>query len=215
MNIAYSKSLNFPAPRATSEKLAVVGGGFSAGEHLEELRAFGGEVWGINGAAKWCIDRGIDASLFSCTPLPQQMSGISKAVLSYECASETFRGLNGAEIYTFDRDGYGPTSGCCIPALAFSAGFKEVHFFGCEGSYGPQTHIYQDAPNGSDMIVRVNGSEYRTNIGYFMQSELLARVIREAPNYCKDRSGGLLAALVADPDGWDVIKLPSEMKEAA
>jgi hypothetical protein len=94
-------------------------------------------------------------------------------------------------------------------------GFEEVSLFGCEGSYGPLTHAYQDTPSAADIVVRISGADYQTNIGYFMQTKLLSQLVREAPDFCKDRSGGMLAALAADPEGWDVIKLPSEMKEAA
>lgn len=216
LNTAYSKSLNLPAPKATAKKLAVVGGGDSA--RSDQLQQFDGEVWGVNGAARFCNERGIPATLYSISPLPahdRDLQGITRAVLSYECDPSTFDRLAGTELYAFDRDEYGPTSACAIPALAYAAGFKEVHFFGCEGNYSQHsTHIYENTPNNSDMIVRVCGADYRTNVGYFLQSQLLAHVIREAPDYCKDRSCGLLGALIADPEGWDVLTLPCEMKAA-
>jgi hypothetical protein len=63
--------------------------------------------------------------------------------------------------------------------------------------------------------VRIGGSNFVTNVGYFMQTKLLSQLCREAPEFCKDLSGGMLAALTADPEGWDVIKTPSELKDAA
>lgn len=217
LNAAYSKSLNLPVPKATAEKLAVVGGGPSVADYIDELRIFDGEVWAVNGAARWCNENGIPATLYSISPAPAPdgfLHGITRAVLSYECDPSVFDRLQGAELFAFDRDGYGPSSACAVPALAFAAGFKQVSFYGCEGAYANRTHIFQHAPEPSEMIVRVGGADYRTNIGFFLQSQLLAKVIREAPHFGKDRSGGLLAALVADSEGWDVIALPSEMKAA-
>lgn len=215
---AYSKSLNLPEPKATAEKLAVVGGGASAMLHLPELTAWDGEVWGINGAARWCLDHGINATLFSISPgepEPWTMVGVKRAILSYECDPRLFDGLKSAEVYSFDRDGHGPTSVCAVPALMMKTGFKEVSFFGCEGCYGEETHSYQNIPSPEDMIVAVDGTSYRTNAGFFMQTQILAKIIGAVPSILKDRSGGMLRAMIADPDGWDVVKLPSEMKEAA
>lgn len=220
LHAAYSKSLNLPDPKATAKKLAVVGGGSSALPHLPELTAWDGEVWGINGAASWCIRHGINATLFSITPMQPSagtLDGLKRAILSYECDPGLFDALiaNSAEVYTFDRDGHGPTSVCAVPALMMKMGFQDVHFFGCEANYGDQTHNYQNVPVADDMIVRVGGVDYRTNAAYFMQTQILGKIIDAVPHILVDRSGGLLAAMIADPEGWDVIKLPSEMKDAA
>lgn len=219
LHAAYSKSLNLPQPKATAEKLAVVGGGASVKDHIDELKNWDGEIWAINGAARWCHLQGIKASLFSITPVapePWTLVGIKRAILSYECDPSLFDALVGhAEVYAFDRDGHGPTSPCAVPALMMKAGFKEVSFFGCEACYGEETHAYQNIPSAEDMIVAIGGTAYRTNAGYFMQTQILAKLIGAIPEILKDRSGGMLSALIADPEGWDVLKLPSEMKDAA
>lgn len=216
-NRAYSLGLNLPSPKATAGKLAVVGGGESAMEAVSDLRQWDGEVWGINGAAAWCINLGIPATLFSISPsrYPQQyLANITRAVLSNECHPWLFDDLKRADVFTFDREGDGPTSACAIPALAVNAGFREISFFGCEGNYGALTHVYQDTPSPSDMIVRAGGDDYRTCIGYFMQTQVLAEYIRAIPAVFKDRSGGMLAAMVNDPDNWGVLQTPEELKAA-
>lgn len=215
---AYSAQFNYPAPKASSERLAVVGGGASASHHIPELTAWDGDVWGINGAATWCIERGFGATLFSASPAEsprRYLTGITKAILADSCHPWTFDGLKHAELAMFDPEDNGPTSVTVAAVLAPQIGYREIHYFGCEGCYGETTHLYQDTPIPSDMLVDIDGVVYRTNVGYFIQSQFLAKMINAFPPHFKDRSGGLLGALVADPDGWDVITLPCEMKDAA
>jgi hypothetical protein len=217
LNTAYSQSLNYPSPKATARKLAVVGGGKSVQDHLLELQKWDGEIWGINGAAGWLRGNFIDATLFTISPTKayprEYLRGITRAILADHCDPWLFDDLKRVVVSTFDSDGNGPTSVCAAIPLSLNMGYEEVSIFGCEGSYDGQTHIYQDTKDPSEMLVRIGGNDYLTNIGYFIQTRLLAHFISGAPNYCKDRSGGMLSALVADPEGWDVIKLPSELRE--
>lgn len=218
LNAAYSKGLNYPPPKATARKLAIVGGGGSAKDHLAELDIWDGEIWGVNGAASWLIENGVDATLFTISPCkypPHYLNGVTKAIFAHHCDPWLFDTLKAATVFAFDSNGVGPTSVCAAIPLTLDMGYEEISLFGCEASYCGDTHVYQNIPDPSEMLVRVNGADYRTNIGYFMQTRLLAHLIMEAPNYCKDRSGGLLSAVVADPDGWDVIKLPIELRAAA
>jgi len=220
LNIAYSKDLNYPAPKAMAKKLAIVGGGFSVTPAQSGIQHLGPEfaVWGINGAAAWCLSEGIDATLFTISPCKyprRYLCGVRRAILAHHCDPWLFDALKIAKVFAFDTDGHGPTSVCAALHLAMSLGFEEVHLFGCEGNYSDRTHLYQDTPSPADIVVRIGGDDYHTNIGYFMQTQLLAKLVREASGFCKNHSGGMLAALAADPDGWDVIKLPSELKDAA
>jgi hypothetical protein len=217
-NAAYSKGLNLPSPKTTAGKLAVVGGGPSVKQHLVELKDWDGEIWGINGAAALLIEQGIGATLFTISPNKyptEYLAGVDRAILSFNCDPWLFDSLKRADVSAFDIDGHGPTSVCAAMPLALKLGFAEVWLFGCEGSYGQETHAYQNTPSPADIVVRIGGTDFPTNIGYFMQTRLLASLVTGAPDFCKDRSGGMLAALADDPEGWDVIRLPSEMKAAA
>ena len=93
----------------------------------------------------------------------------------------------------------GPTTATAIPILAVKRGHKNITFFGCESSYGETTHAYQDL-NAELMQVRCNGQDFLTDPTMMMQAEILGRQIRAAPNVLHENSGGLLRAVIADPE---------------
>lgn len=218
MHRTYSRGLGLTPPKALTGKLAIVGGGASALRHIEELRVWPGEIWALNGAAKWCAENLIEAVLFSVSPAasPQEaFQGLGRAILADTCHPSTFDALTHADVAIFDNEENGPTSAVAAMMLGIGLGASKVELFGCEGAYGATTHHYQDTPIPSDMLVSVGSTCFRTNVGYFLQSQILAHACRNAPGQVNNRSGGLFAALVSDPDGWDVIRLPSEMPRAA
>lgn len=184
--------------------LALVGGGPSAAKHIDELRAWPGEVWAINGAAGWCIERGINATLVTMHPDIEVPACVTRAVLGEECSPDLFEKLSGRELYILtDRTRAGstlPRGGTTATAVAIAApllGFADTTFFGCEGSYGGTSHnyaVYQD-PNEPWMIVRVGSETFRTKAEFLLQSYILAELVHAFPIY-EERSGGLLAALV-------------------
>jgi hypothetical protein len=51
------------------------------------------------------------------------------------------------------------------------------------------------------------------DLSYLAQAELLAELIRSAPGVFCDRSGGLLSALVADPE-YDIVAASKDIHEA-
>lgn len=215
---AYFRDLNYTPPKAKTGKLAIVGGGASVLKHIEELQTWNGEIWAANGAARWCLEHDIDAILITASPAlyPREyLVGITKAILANTCHPWTVDALKRADVNVFDPADNGPTSVTAAAVLAVEIGYRDISFFGCEGCYGATTHHYQHTPIASDIIVKIGDATFRTNVGYFLQSQVLAGAIAECPDNLKDRSGGMLSALAADPEGWDVIKLPSEMKAAA
>jgi hypothetical protein len=213
----YAKSLNLPLPPAGTGKLAIAGGGGSLSGHIREVRSFPGAVWAINGAHQWCQDHGVEAIFVSASPGNQSgtcfLSGVRTAFLAETCSPGTIDAVAHASRFVFDADNNGPTSAVAATFLAVGLGYREIVYFGCEGNYGLATHAYQNMPIASDMTVRAGRADYRTNVGYFIQSQILAKIMREAPGL-KNRSGGLLASLIADPEDWDVVELPEIMKNA-
>lgn len=77
--------------------------------------------------------------------------------------------------------------------------FDSITFFGCECSYGETTHLYDvyDDPMHSWIVVRANGQTFRTKTEFLQQAIQLAELVHRFPTY-RERSGGLLAALVQD-----------------
>lgn len=198
-NTALSKG--YPAPSG-SGRLAVVGGGPSVARHIEQLRLWPGDIWAINGAAQWCERNGISSFMFSVDPsvhLAAECRGVKRAILATHCDPSAYEALKGATVYQVSPDVPGPTSAVGATVSAIEAGYSGITFFGCESSYTGTTHAYncEDVP---DLIrVECGGSDYLTKPEYLMQAKQLAQVIRELPTFYSERSGGLLAALIADP----------------
>lgn len=235
-NIAYAKSLGLPYVKKPPAKeikfhgrrLAVVGGGPSVKEHLDELRSWEGEIWGVNGACTWLREAGIESTLFSLDPLPilaKRCVGARKALLCTRCAPELFDALKGAEVTLFDvaqdEEG-GFLASCatvlCVPDLATDLGFRDVVYFGCEGSFRDATHLYMNDPQEKRFVVECGGREYLTLPELYVCTVELSALLRAFPAHFTERSGGLLGAMVRNQE-HDIVKvsrsLLADLKEAA
>ena len=215
-NEDYARRLGFPKwSPAASQRLAVVGGGPSITDRVEELAAWDGDIWAINGAVGWCMRQGIDAVLFTIDPLPataKHATGVERAFVSVTCHPSLFDALQGADIEAFKPTLTGATTATAAPIAAADKGYRSVTFFGCESSFGDATHVYGNRDVKNLMRVRCNGQEFLTTPDMMMQAEFLGELIREAPMFA-ERSGGLLSACVADPE-IDVIAATPLIHEA-
>jgi hypothetical protein len=189
-------------------RLAIVGGGPSIAEHVDELRAFDGEVWAINGAYQWCRDHGIPASFYTVDALPwlaKDCRGARRAILAAHCDPEVFDALKDAhiEIVRLGDDGlvHGTTSAGTAPIIAIERGHRHLTFYGCESSFGDTTHAYGEGrTRPSRLAISCNGQTFVTSPQMLMQAEELSAIIAAAPDVFAERSGGLLRAMIADPD---------------
>ena len=106
-HVAASRARGFPYIREAEphdRRLAVVGGGPSVVDYLDEIRGYS-DVWAINGACRFLRERGIDSTLLSLDPcdfLASRVSGAKKALLCSRCHPDVFDSLEGAEITLFD-----------------------------------------------------------------------------------------------------------------
>lgn len=209
-NRRYAHGLGLKGPEKMERPpLAVVGGGPSVKEYLEELRAWPGDVWIACGAFPWCRQNGIDGAFFSADPQPSVAGlcdGAARAILSSCSDRSVFDALMGADVTVFDLyDGrHGVSTVTAAPVLALGMGHPSVAFFGCESSYVGQTHAYSHQPTGSEITVECGGELYDTTLQLLAQALCLSEVMRAAPDKLICHSGGLLAALVADPE-YDVV----------
>lgn len=223
-NVEHAVSLGLPfvSPQP-GETLAVAGGGHSLSRHVEALKGYSA-VWGINHAAKWLIERGVNASLFGVDPThePGMIEGVEKAVLATCTHPNVFAELAGKDVQIFHADSYGDetriarggaTSACRAPLVALWMGFREVTFFGCEGSYEATSHVYDYAVRPEQIIVRAGARDYVTQPDYLMQCENLSQLIGMFPAVFKEESGGLLRAMIENPDTWEVAGLSGAMAE--
>jgi hypothetical protein len=193
--------------RATRPRLAVIGGGPSINRHVDEIKAFDGDVWAVNGAWGWCHRHGIAATFVSGDPHPrvaEWAKGATRALLNVHCDPSAFAVLKDADVAVFDagsepgmiRTGSSTASG--TPHLAIRMGYREVTLYGCESSYqlNATTHAFQHEQRADEMLVVCDDKEYLTAPDFYMQALELARYIREVPEFIKERSGGLLRAMI-------------------
>ena len=231
-NRAYALGLGLPrindAKPEARPPLALVGGGPSIVQHVNELRAWPGEVWAINGAAQWCREHGIDAALFTIERQPatdlyrRYTEGVTRAVLATICRPELFDFLlaNHADIRVFDlhqHGGYGcgTSTATAAPIVAFSMGHHPVHLFGCESSWRAEPHAYGGEPAvDKDMLVACGGTLYRTTPAFAMQAQVLAHLIRELSGQIVDRSGGLLAAMAEHGAIYDILQISPALRDS-
>lgn len=227
-NAAHALTLGLPLieglPAADEGPLALVGGGPSTALHLDELRAWKGRVWGINGTHQWLRSHGIEASLFSVDPgeeLADLTAGAKTAVLASHCDPQVFANLQGAQVVIFNSEHVagakrpligGTTSATRAPMVALMLGHSEVHFFGCEGSFSDSSHTYKSESHPKQLIIRAGGQDYRTTLQFMVQSENLAHLISRLP-MLKDRSSGLLGAMIEHPDTWEIVAYSGALRD--
>lgn len=213
-NVRRHDALGIPCPKR-SGRLALVGGGLSASEHIEDLINWPGDVWAINGAAQWCLHNSIDATLVTLHPNLELVPATRRAVLGAECSDELFAKCADKDICLLPTLDRGPTTATGVTIAAPRCGFSGITLFGCEGSYGAQTHNYEvyEDPNELWVVIAADGQTFRSKAEFFLQSRILADLIRGWPDNVEERSGGLLRALVNDPD-YDVTDLAPALMEA-
>lgn len=200
-------------------RLAVVGGGPSIRRHIEELSAWDGAIWAVNGAINWCLDHGIDAAFYTADAAPAaiwpyDISRVKRAVLAPDVAPCLISRLlsNGADVSLTGPIQSGPTSANASDFLSLECGYTSISYFGCEGSFEyDDTHAFGAVSIPDWITVEVGGEHYRSKAEFVSQSIMLANVIREFPMIYQDRSGGLLAAMVKHGSDYDVYMVSNEL----
>lgn len=221
-NIAHARALGFPYVREEfphGRRLAVVGGGPSIVDHLDEIRSYT-DVWAINGACGFLRERGIVSTLLACDPVPflaERVRGAKTAILCSRCDPAVFDALKGAEITLFDAlqdkltGGYATwlsvSAMSAVFQLSMAYGFRQTVFYGCEGSYESTTHAYMDDPQGHRFVVSCGGGEYLTVPELYIQCQQMAPLFRlSVSDAFTERSGGLLRAMIQNED-HDIVKV--------
>lgn len=192
--------------------VAVVGGGHSLIEHLDELRSWPGDIWAINSTADWLLDKGINCTLISLDPSP--ITTNAEKLLLASCCEHKERAVIW-EMAEHHEGGVlgGVTTACRAASLALRLGYPGVVYFGCEGSFpvDEKTHVNKDDGLKTLLIVRA-GKDYCTHPELYMQCESLSQLIREFPQFYSERCGGLLRGMVEHPD-WEIVAVSSDLKE--
>jgi hypothetical protein len=210
-------------------RLAVIGGGPSIRDHVDELRAWDGAIWAVNGTINWCIDHGIDAWFYTADASPPSnwsydLTRVKRAVLAPDCSPEMVGLLQGvgAEITLTAPLQSGPTSVNASDYLSIDAGYSHITYFGCEGSFEPKsTHAFLSASIPDWLAVELGGEQYRTKAEFISQSIMLSNTINSFPTVYAEKSGGLLSAMIKHGPDHDVFMVSNTLyakltdKEAA
>lgn len=223
--------------------LAIVGGGPSAGRSLDELKAWPGDIWAINQGASWLSHHAPRAKVWMFTVDPDPVlaepfwtAGVERAILGLCCSPKLFEVLKG-RVSTFDphispatpgeEDGGktlagGPSSVCRTFVPAATLGYKDVTYFGCEGSlegevdeaglFKGTTHAYRKEDRPRQMIIRCGERDYVTTPDLYISTVALATFLRGYP-LVKEKSGGLLRGMLDHPDSWHMVACSEALKD--
>ena len=211
-NIKHNISLGFQQakPYPTNDiDVMIVGGGPSLEKYTEkirQLRADGVKLITINGAYKWCIDKGlkpsamvmVDARPFNarfCKPVIDDC----KYFIASQCHPSVFEGLpkdrtyiwhTGAELVSdilnkqseqwWHIPGGSTVLLRAIPLFRM-LGFKRFHLFGCDSCLDNETHhAYEQKENDGDTVLPVNvgGKIFYCNPWMISQAQEFIDLIR-------------------------------------
>jgi hypothetical protein len=210
-NAEHTRALGLPSVEYAGH-VALVGGGLSLADHLDELRAWEGPIWAINGTWRWLKERGVKATFFTVDPKPQAWLRLERgesALVATVGSPALFASLSRGYVRTFELGAAdvhsGVTSATAAPHLAAKMGHRSISFFGCDSSFGDyRTHVYPCEVPRDLFLVTVGEDEFATKPEFVMQAGDLAALCRELPVFHRNRSGGLMAALIENPE-WDVV----------
>lgn len=212
-----------------SGRLAVAGS--SPNVDIEGLRAWDGDIWAVNGTAAYLAKRGIKSTLLTIDPfnydcadiLPGIFGPIESAIVESCVNPLVFDALAGKDVCTLnvwpwlpDPINGGSTTATRAPFLALRVGYTEISFFGLEGSFeAGRSHVMKHALNSwHALTIEAGGERYLTGVEFMLQSDNLAKMIREFPAVFKDRSGGLLGAMIEHPDTWEVVEMTDRIRDS-
>jgi len=201
-------SPDLPEPQGEGP-LALVGGGHSLSDHIDELRTWPGDIWAINQTAGWCQEQGIDCYFFTVDPSTRTHEFCSgEGVVHAHCNPLTFQGA----VYKTTGSIPGPNTVVAGCFLGVKAGYRSIHIFGADSSYGETSHLYRNEPIDGLVEVECGGDLYLTKLELILQAERLAEVIRDLPEFFENRSGGFLSALVKHGD-YDVTRVSRSIRD--
>lgn len=193
-------SPDLPEPKGTGP-LALVGGGLSLSEHLDELRQWPGEVWAVNQTAHWLRANGVPCFFFTVDPSETAAGHCSgRAIVHQHCNPQTF--ANAGECYKTTGSIPGPSTIVAGCALGIKAGYSKIYLFGADSSYGETSHVYRNEPV-KELIQVQCGQPFLTRLELLLQAERLAEVVQTLPEFFENKSGGFLKALI-DHGDYDV-----------
>jgi len=210
--------------------LAIGGSAPSVLEHLDDLRAWPGEIWAINGAYDFLLSQGIVAHGFvGLDPVPGLVDYVRNArpettfFISSVCDPGVFDALSDQHVWLWhskmaDLDyppdarivGGGTTCLTRAPFLANMLGWRDMTIFGADSSYGEagfycyRHGMFPEDTNKDRILVNVDGTVFETELQMMKQVSQLSAMKdflnEQIPGQLKFRCGGLLAAFLNSPE---------------
>lgn len=230
-NVASALSRGLPVVTRQQPKpgrLAIVASGPSTADHLDELRAWPGEIWAVNGAFCWLHEQGIEPDAFVALDPGKGMEHLlpwkpeATYYIAAKCDPDLFDHLSDRDVkiwcsihndIQYPKDAALVTGGTtCLtraPWLAHVEGWRDITIFGADCSfregmycYDPANYACSEAPRV--VRVRVGGEVFDTNEQMVRQVAFFGALDADAekvlPNTnLKFRCGGLLEAWLAQP----------------
>lgn len=209
-----------PAPPHL-RKLAICGGGPLLVNDLDELRAWDGDIWAINHTAAWLVKNGVNATFITVDPILTEVEPVDNALIALCAHPHLFECFKGRNVLGFDlfetgtKDDVigGASTATRAPALALRMGYVDISFFGCEGSYESNTHVDRHANEPYALIVRAGGKDYKVEVALFNQCREFMTLFPRFGWIFKNRSHGLLRAMMENEDTWEVVGVSAKLKE--
>jgi len=213
---------------------AVVGGGPSTKANVDVLRQWvlrgGSDIYAVNDTAKYLSDNDIPCYLYSvdCTEVPFKIGPLVKgAVFASRVHRDQFKQFNKTNVRIFHlledaewlRVGGGieggGTSVTRTPTLLLRMGYASLYYFGCEGSFYDYSHVSGKSEEiyHNTMIISAGGIDYLTTAAFVIQNEYLSRQMRKYPTLLKNRSGGLLEAMIKHWDTYEFKAIGEDLKK--
>jgi hypothetical protein len=180
-----------------NRSLAIIGGGVSVADDVEELKAFKGDIWAVNGSHDWALDQGIKLTGFVMVdPEPIMIKYVQKPregiayYIGSICHPGVFDALDGYDVRMWHAGsddcippkgkggmiGGGPSVMTRAPLLAFALGYRDVHLHGADSSYeGARHHIY-DAADDPRIRILLDDVLYETCILYVHQAAYFQQI---------------------------------------
>lgn len=219
---ALKRNLPVCVPRALRKgKLAIVASAPSATDYVDLLKAWDGEIWGINGAFAWMRHRGIkphafvgiDPEWFLKDYLIETPDDVTYYLAS-QVHPDVFDHLKGRNIrlwFQADTEVKFPVGTITVPGgstclgrsiyLACMLGWQDVHLFGADSSFTHKTHVYGGALPTKEqglILTEASGQVFKTTRVMMTQACDLVVTVQNFPGTISIHGHGLLQAMCED-----------------
>jgi uncharacterized Rossmann fold enzyme len=233
-NISDNSAKDLPwlmASEAHDDIAILCGGGASLKTHKKEiiqLKKAGGTIFGLNGAAKWLVKKGIDVDIQTVLDAKKETATLvepkaKRHIFSSQCHNDTVDAVNPTIFHLNNIDiekllpeervkkggyvliGGGVSVGITTMVLAYAMGYRELHLFGYDScNKDGNTHVYPQDMNQFIPIVSVEWGKktYSASMPMKIQAEAFPRFAAELKRGgCEIElyGEGLLQAMYGEP----------------